>query len=1209
MGNGYGDFINKQFKQVKEPKTYKTTGTQYNKAQEQERSAIRSQLANDIAYWSQKRGTPIDTSSNPVAVAENYYKTQEKRAEIEKAGQKRMSENGGKGKYTAEDRLAESKKYSEKDRVTSANAYEKEIGKTLTSDFKKGYNYSTNSGITGSDVRFEAFMDKLKNQKNTVAQQLAPEFNVKEEKKNNFLQNLGKKAGQGVDKSMDFLASLTVFNDSGYKRSQEEKKAKGIERSGLDRFATRAANTANLGIPAQLQKRATGEQAYYATQREVGHGGGADMAADLLGYLAPGTTIAKGVRGTKLGAKGVEGLLKKGVTKETAKQIAKQTAKEGAAVGGIMSGAEIAGREALNPDDYNWKQNLAQFGLETGAGAVLDPAMTLGIGKLISKIKKPPTGASPVEKSILETLAVLPSPQKGNAIPGPQARETGEPFQGFLKQLSSPYLSKELAATTTKQRPGLEALKKAFKGQDVPTTSNIAKQADSTNIVPNKSEIADKLTPAAEADYTKGVAVETLKDISGFKGATSDVYRIFDDVFGKNSPVTKRVLGELDASKSRYVNMQETLLKELDDNIVKGLGIKKGSKLSRYVQDYGEKKMDLPTLREKAPDDWEKVVEADKWFRAKYDSLIDEVNASRKLAYPNSPDKQIPKRNDYYRHFTEFTSLTGLKNIFDTPSAIDPHLAGTSEFTKPGSKYAGFMQRRGLGPYKSDAVGGFLNYVPSASYAKEIDPNIKNIRAFRSELADITQDSRNLNDFIGYLDKYSNDLAGKTNPYLDRNVQDIIGRKPMAFLNWMNGRVKTNTILGNLASTLAQVANMPLGLAFAKQHSVKGISRTMKALLDNTEPIHQSAFMKERYSDSMYRKFDQRWIEQPQKMAEWLIETSDRVGSSFVWNSAYEKGLKQGVSNPIKYADDNTRRMVAGRGVGEVPLLQKSKVVQMVMPFTLEVGNQWYVMRDMVKSKDFVGLPLMLVANHVLNKAMEEIRGDAVTFDPIDAVKEGMNDGLSPARIGGRLGGEVLSNIPGGQYLAGLYPEYGGIGGVKTPTRADLFADRNPQRFGTGLVLNNGVTDPLFKLLPPFGGNQLKKTLGGLEVMQNGGSFKKGTGKLSGLPFMGKTDELKFPIENSPEDKLKMLLFGPNASDNAREYFDNKRSPLGVKQTEEYKKAVDRGKGQEFYESILKTRSDDSVKRKIKEIEKDKTLTDEERRKRLLKVLKLDESK
>ena len=1085
---------------------------------------------------------------------------------------------------------ADFEKVAYNQRVKAFEAEMKEQKKAREKDAEKKKKAKEGNSVIDELVRQKKKEIKEEPEKSLLDSLISNKKNEPKKKDDgNFLSDMWNVAKRSAKAANPF--DDVSFGDAMLKSAMEFDKEKSKQFDEVSRSAGRLTNSASLGIMGNVDKKMRdGVTPEYLSKRKVGEGGGADILSDSLGYLIPGVGIAKALRGTKAGAKGVGDLLSKPLTKESAKKIAKQTGKEGAAVGAIMAGTEIAGREALNPDDSNWKQNLAQFGLETGAGAILDPALTLGASKLISKL-----GKSSVGKNIDDIENV---------------KDSDLPFS--MEEIKAS--SKQVASTSTRPRFDIETLKKAYNGQDVGSvplkkfeTSVLGKQADDMPIKSTDSVI-DK--PLKEQDFTKDIDVLNLKDITGFKGATNDVYRIFDQVFGKDSKVTRRVLGELDASKVRYVDMQENLLKELDEKIVKGLGITKGSKLSAYVQDYGEKKMDLPTLMAKAPKDWEKVVKADEWFRAKYDELIDEVNASRKLVYPNSPDKQIPKRNDYYRHFTEFTGLTGLKNIFDTPGAINPHLAGTSEFTKPRTKWAGFMQQRGMGPYKKDAVGGFLNYVPSASYAKEIDPNIMNFRGLKDEIADQTEESKNLNSFVEFLHDYSNDLAGKTNPVLDRFVQKYIpgGRQSMAALTWVNSRVKTNTILGNLGSTLAQLANVPLGVAFAKQHAAKGLGRTLKGILDNSEPIHKSAFMKERYSQSLYRKFDQRLIDQPQKMAEWLIENSDRAGSSFVWNSVYEKGLKQGVANPIKYADDNTRRLIAGRGVGEVPLAQKSKVVQMIIPFTLEVGNLWRVMNDMGKAKDFGGLAILFASNFMLNKAMEDIRGNPVTFDPIDAMLEASREDITPLQKGGRVAGEILSNIPGGQYLTGAYPKYGEIGGLKLPTREEMFGNRNPQRFGTGLVAANGISDPLFKLLPPFGGNQLKKTLEGMEVINAGGAYKEGKGVLSGLPFMGEKKELNFPVDNSVKDKIQMGLFGPYASDNAREYFDKERRPLSEQQTDEYKKAVEAGVGPEFYDLLMNTRLEDSVKRKIKAISEDKTLSVEKRKEEIEKVLNQLES-
>jgi hypothetical protein len=59
-------------------------------------------------------------------------------------------------------------------------------------------------------------------------------------------------------------------------------------------------------------------------------------------------------------------------------------------------------------------------------------------------------------------------------------------------------------------------------------------------------------------------------------------------------------------------------------------------------------------------------------------------------------------------------------------------------------------------------------------------------------------------------------------------------------------------------------------------------------------------------------------LKKPEKMAAWMLETADKSGTYFAWNSMYRKGLAKGVADPIKYADTETRHIIAGRGVGEV---------------------------------------------------------------------------------------------------------------------------------------------------------------------------------------------------------------------------------------------------------------------------------------------------
>lgn len=690
-------------------------------------------------------------------------------------------------------------------------------------------------------------------------------------------------------------------------------------------------------------------------------------------------------------------------------------------------------------------------------------------------------------------------------------------------------------------------------------------------------------------EVINSVDATKLKDTTGFKASTMDVYRIFRDVFGKHFPkVKKAILDPFDDAKKRNVQFQQDLLTGLKTEVVDKLGIKKGSKESALVQQYGEKQITLEELKRRSPKKWKDIVEADKWFRQKYDELLDQVNAVRQQIYPNDPEKIIPKRKDYYRHFRDISeNIRGIHNIFDSTANIDPRLAGISDFTKPNTKWASFAQRRLGGRFTNDAVDGFLDYAPAASYAIHIDPQIPVFRALRNALANQTLDSKNLNKFLEYLNDYANDLAGKTNPF-DRNIQKVIpgGRKTFQVINWLNNRVKSNMILGNVGSALSQIANVPAGVAFAKQHAIKGAGKTMLSIFKPNKDIAKSGFIQERYDgygSKLYRQFNESLLSKPRDFAVWMLESTDKIGTSFIWNSAHAKAVAEGIKNPIKYADDVTRSLVAGRGIGEVPLAQKARLFQMVAPFQVEVANLWHVQRDFLKRKDLSALVMLYLANYIFNQAMEHTRGSGVVFDPINALIDAAEEDLTLLERGGRIAGEVISNVPLGQSLtATLYPEYGfDFYGHEMPTRRELFGENDPTRFGSGVILAKGLQTPTSMLLAPFGGKQATKTWEGIKAIDKGGVYTQ-DGK-----------KLKYPIDQNAVNELKGLLFGSGAFNEARDYYDNDNRPLTEKQTKEVNKSKDRIKA---YQNMQKQRD---IKHEISVTKESKELTKAEKEKKI----------
>lgn len=794
---------------------------------------------------------------------------------------------------------------------------------------------------------------------------------------------------------------------------------------------------------------------------------------------------------------------------------------------------------------------------------------------------------------------------------------------------------------------------------------------------------------ALDTHILDGIDPSTLKDISPLQAGTRDVYRNFETVFGNGkykNPAFQKVKSELldpfDASKGAFIDEQNAILTDLRENIVKKLGITKGSKLSAAVQLYGEGKMPLDELKAKFPNDWKKVVEADTWFRSKYDSMLEELNRVREYYNPTHPlypesTKVIPKRKDYYRHFQEISDgFAGLKNIFDTPANIDPSLAVSSEHTKPMNKFLTFALRRKGDQTTNDAVGGFLDYAKAHAYAKHIDPHIRRFRGVNNEtkglfpkddriglaeelanktdpmntiaetgdastiksllvekglsdrdavrmakdLADkntlqdvrdyltprlseeglsrftpeakAEQSQNNLNSFLKFLDNFANDLAGKTNP-LDRPVQDnFISRQAFRALNWVNSRTKANVIVGNIGSALAQFFGIPNGIADAGvKNSTKAIGDSLLGIFDKNAPSSQSSFLKERYFNA-YDSFDTGIINNTKKAAVWLTGIGDKIGTTFTWNAEYRKALEKGFSggDAVKYADDWTRRMVAGRGIGEVPIMQKSKMIQLVAPFQLEVANQWRVFADWARNDPqrlALAKKLMAysVATWIMNRVAKNIRGNDVAFDPIQAMADAYqsyqqeDDKVKGTLLaGGRLAGEVLSNMPGGATASGIL--------FSPEVSKQYMGDSDPNRFGSGLfsVFGRGMvsgdiattegakktlTDVGSKIALPFGGRQLKNTYEGAKTLSKGYA-ENSSGKVM------------TPVDTGPANVARGLLFGKNALGEVRDYYDNNQTPLSDQQTELFK----RSGGTDYFNKVMKRREKEAAQNKIRDAKK-----------------------
>lgn len=584
-----------------------------------------------------------------------------------------------------------------------------------------------------------------------------------------------------------------------------------------------------------------------------------------------------------------------------------------------------------------------------------------------------------------------------------------------------------------------------------------------------------------------------------------------------------------------------------------------------------------------------------------YQEMIQKASAYRKAARAKENDIVSGKifegkrlqtiSGNYMPHYTKKErGIRRLLQLGESNMQIDPRLEGVSEYTKPKTKWASFMQHRQGGYYDADAIGNTLRYIQEAEYKLAFDPFIADARKTTKAIADATVNTRNANDFIRFLVNYTNQLAGKTSTG-DRLIMNLFGskgRNVLSALEWVNNRAKSNAVMANPRSAVAQFFNLPNAFGYIQNPSIwaQGIKMMSDSFLDKNgaqDLFDQSTFLRQRYDISKtLSKFETGLLQKPEAFANWMMTAGDEFSTRLIWATAYADGAKKGVSNPIVYADDIARKSVGGRGVGEAPIIQNSKTYKFIAPFTLEVANGLNVWSDAIGSKNVAGIAMMLMGNYIMNSAAREMFGSDVSMDLINAVIEGMEDAEEEKNslekivsTAGRVSGELLSNIPlGAQLISYVFPD--------ESTREQIFGEGDPTRFGTGNIGLTAITDVIGDIVSgqdfsesmlhagltfglPYGGRATER---GISALQDFGYLPEVTistedgiqTKQNAAPGSYTANgRLRFPIEETPQNLILDAAFGPYATERGKDYIEGGLKLFSEKQTESYDNLIESG--------------------------------------------------
>ena len=539
-------------------------------------------------------------------------------------------------------------------------------------------------------------------------------------------------------------------------------------------------------------------------------------------------------------------------------------------------------------------------------------------------------------------------------------------------------------------------------------------------------------------------------------------------------------------------------------------------------------------------------------------------------------------RKKYFHHFVESEKRNFVGEVWDliinkNPQQLSPAIVGRSANSKAKSRWAGFFQQR-KGPYHTpDAVNGMLRYASLAEYKLAFDPLAAYLRNAEKKIRQIN-DETNRNSLLLYLNTWTNQILGKSSDF-DRLLTDrgVVGRNIVNALQKLNSRVIKNTLYFNARSAIVQISNISNAVSLVTnpkdwKNGVLCWSKAAKGDEMMQNIMSQSNFLASRFAG--VEMIDTSTMAKAEKFANWMLSIADTISAKATWWAAYNQyvrnpnsksimSMPRGYESAVDYADDVTRRTHGGRGVGEKAPIMTSKLVSFFAPFQLEVNNTYQLLKENIKKKNALGIATMEATVFVMNAVFEAVVGSTVLpFDFIRALidilfgaKDILDDDDDDHKlastfklIGQRIGAETVSGLP----YAGMIPQFLG-----EDTTEAVFGETDMTKYGNvnmgvggavgiGKVLASlakwgaegvkpdwfSMMNELSEVLPPIGGKQIARTIGGLTTVAQG--------------YSGKTnskgeDTVQFATDTNVLNYIHAGIFGKWALTEASEYFGEDR--------------------------------------------------------------------
>jgi len=563
------------------------------------------------------------------------------------------------------------------------------------------------------------------------------------------------------------------------------------------------------------------------------------------------------------------------------------------------------------------------------------------------------------------------------------------------------------------------------------------------------------------------------------------------------------------------------------------------------------------------------------------DSLPTSING---LTYQFKPGK---------RWFGNLLQRTGDKTEYDAVRGFDRYIEGASDIIH----HTADIQR----------LRALAEHIRTAGSDEKLQDQAKKIRADDTKNAEqqheavsaLFNDTKHaLSNFVVDLDEYTNQLAGKK-ARADRETEYALGRGMYNLMRDIEGQAAGNMVAMNPRSWATQY--IPIHQAAAQisnKNMIYGSLATLKTMIQDDGIGDASSFLvNRRSSDPLVKTIMQGFKQAVSAPMSWI----DNFAASTIVRGRFYDNLAKGLSHEVALdeADSFAAAVMAGRSKGNLPTMfgAKNPAIKLFTTFQLEVNNQLsYLFKDLPREqKDkgvaYLAMALMkfFVGAYLFNDLFEWLLGDRPALDVMGVANDTVGDvtgyklpnafelgaqllkgGRLPSvndlkteqkplkNAGANLATNITEQLP---FVGGL------IGGGRIPISSALPNPVNIWNAGAGYLqgttpgnkaaftIGKELSNPLYYILFPVGGGQVKKVYEGIKSVNKSGSWTMDT---SG------NDILQYPIHSgSTGEKVlnyaRSTVFGKSTLPTANDWVEGGFKNLSKSASETYAALVGMG--------------------------------------------------